>query len=100
MIEVQLIILIGFILDLLLGDPVYRGHPVRLIGHFINSLEKRLRKIRLDGKGGGLILALLTEFIFLSAYLILSHVLNIIHPVLNSIFALYIFYSFITTLFT
>lgn len=32
----------GFLLDLLLGDPYYLPHPIRLIGSLIARLEKRL----------------------------------------------------------
>ena len=39
----------GFILDLLLGDPEWLYHPVRLIGGLISRLEKYLR-----AKGGNL----------------------------------------------
>ena len=35
---------VGFILDLLIGDPVFALHPVRLIGRLIAFLEKKLRK--------------------------------------------------------
>ena len=34
-------LIIGFILDLLLGDPEWLYHPVRLIGGLISRLEKR-----------------------------------------------------------
>ena len=33
----------GFFLDLLLGDPVYVWHPVRLMGNLISALTKKLR---------------------------------------------------------
>ena len=33
----------GFLLDLILGDPEWLYHPVRLIGKFISFAEKRLR---------------------------------------------------------
>ena len=39
----------GFLLDLLLGDPEWLYHPVRLIGKFISFMEKRLR-----ARGGNL----------------------------------------------
>lgn len=42
-------LLAGFLLDLLLGDPEWLYHPVRLIGNYISWLEKRLRK-----RGGNL----------------------------------------------
>lgn len=34
----------GFLLDLVLGDPCFLPHPVRLIGKLITALEKRLRR--------------------------------------------------------
>lgn len=34
----------GYILDLLLGDPYWLFHPIRLIGSLISALEKRLLK--------------------------------------------------------
>jgi len=39
--------------DLLLGDPVYPAHPVRLIGRTLQWFEGRLRAAGLDGYGGG-----------------------------------------------
>ena len=39
-----LALLIGFCLDLLLGDPAWLPHPVRLIGKLIDALERGLRK--------------------------------------------------------
>ena len=44
--------------DLLLGDPVYRWHPVRLIGHTVTWMEDRLRKGGCDGRAGGVLLVL------------------------------------------
>ena len=37
-------ILIGFIMDLIIGDPHWMYHPVRVIGKFITFLEDMLRK--------------------------------------------------------
>ena len=42
-------LLVGFLLDLLLGDPYWLPHPVRLIGQGIAGLERVLRK-RLPGR--------------------------------------------------
>lgn len=44
-----LALLIGFILDLLLGDPEWLYHPVCIIGKYISFMEKKLRK-----RGGNL----------------------------------------------
>ena len=57
-------LLIGFCLDLLLGDPHWAPHPVRAIGALISVLEKGLRKIFPKSHGGelagGVVLVLLT----------------------------------------
>ena len=45
-------ILIGFIMDLLIGDPHWMYHPVRLIGKLITFLELLLRKIFPKTKDG------------------------------------------------
>lgn len=44
MIHPSLILLVAFGLDLLIGDPAYPFHPVRLIGRLIQRLEKGLRR--------------------------------------------------------
>lgn len=43
---------LGFVLDLILGDPSWIRHPVCWIGDLISALEKRLRKIFPDTPGG------------------------------------------------
>ncbi len=47
------------VLDLLIGDPQYRAHPIRFMGHNISFLERGLRAIGLDGYGAGIVLCLL-----------------------------------------
>jgi adenosylcobinamide-phosphate synthase len=44
------------ILDLLVGDPVYPLHPIRLMGHTLSLFERGLRRIGGDGYGGGIVL--------------------------------------------
>ncbi|MBQ8202459.1 MAG: cobalamin biosynthesis protein CobD [Clostridia bacterium] len=44
-----LALMIGFVLDLLLGDPEWLYHPVCIIGKYTSFMEKRLRK-----RGGNL----------------------------------------------
>lgn len=40
-------------LDILCGDPVYRWHPIRLIGRLLTWTEARLRSLGADGRFGG-----------------------------------------------
>ena len=47
---------VAVLLDLALGDPHYRFHPVRLIGASLLATEKGLRRIGAAGYGGGITL--------------------------------------------
>jgi len=47
--DFMLALTVGFFLDLLLGDPEWLYHPVRLIGKYISFMEKKLRQ-----RGGNL----------------------------------------------
>ena len=53
----MLLIILG--LDLIFGDPVYRFHPVKMIGSLISFYETVLRRSGLNGKFGGVLLSLL-----------------------------------------
>ncbi|MBC8585086.1 adenosylcobinamide-phosphate synthase CbiB [Youxingia wuxianensis] len=57
------VIALGFFLDLILGDPLWLPHPVRLIGKLISWLEKPLRAVFPKSKKGaytaGVVLTLL-----------------------------------------
>jgi adenosylcobinamide-phosphate synthase len=55
------------VLDLLVGDPVYPFHPVRLMGHTITALERLLRAVRLDGYLGGVLLFLVVSVLWVVA---------------------------------
>ena len=54
-------------IDLAVGDPVYGGHPVRLIGRTLQQLESALRRVSADGYAGGIAL-----FVGLSAVWVLG----------------------------
>jgi adenosylcobinamide-phosphate synthase len=47
---------IGVMADMVVGDPRYAWHPVRLIGGTLAWMEERLRDAGLDGYGGGILL--------------------------------------------
>ena len=84
-----------FGLDLLFGDPVYRLHPVRLIGKLLTCYENRLRKIGLDGKFGGILLVLL----LLASSLVIAgsvfYLLESLHWSLGWLWSVYLGWSFL-----
>ena len=51
-------LVIGFMLDALIGDPYSLHHPIRLIGRLISALEKFVRSRFKDLTAGGVFLAL------------------------------------------
>jgi len=51
-----LMLALAVVADLAIGDPVYRWHPVRLIGRSLSAIERALRRIGADGYGGGIAL--------------------------------------------
>jgi adenosylcobinamide-phosphate synthase len=55
---------IGVILDLAVGDPSYRWHPVRLIGGTLVTVERLLRRYGADGSGGGVMLFIVLALIW------------------------------------
>lgn len=52
-------LLAGVLLDVLVGDPQYALHPIRLMGATLGGFEKLLRRLRCDEYGGGCLLFLL-----------------------------------------
>ena len=49
--------ILGFLLDCIIGDPYSFPHPIKLIGRLISALEKSVRKHFSDLRKGGAILA-------------------------------------------
>lgn len=58
------ILAVAVILDLLLGDPVYPLHPIRLMGHTLTLFERVLRRIGAVGFGGGIALFFLVAMVW------------------------------------
>jgi adenosylcobinamide-phosphate synthase len=61
-----LVLAVAFALDVAIGDPAYPAHPVRLIGATIAGVERLLRRLGLDGYGGGVALAAVVAAIWIA----------------------------------
>ncbi|MGY8822969.1 MAG: adenosylcobinamide-phosphate synthase CbiB [Candidatus Latescibacterota bacterium] len=90
-----LLLLAALALDGLIGDPIYRLHPIRLLCATLTRIENALRALRLDGYIGGCllfgILALLGVGEISGAVLYMEQV----YSGLSWVFHLYILYSLI-----
>ncbi len=93
MLETAFVIFFAFILDLLIGDPRYKYHPVRIIGNGISFCSKVLRQNGLGGKWGGVLLVLILETITLGVYLVISLTLRKLYPLSGWGFDLFVCYS-------
>jgi adenosylcobinamide-phosphate synthase len=63
-------------LDLAAGDPTYGWHPIRLIGATIVRVESGLRRVGLDGLGGGVALTAIVAAAWIAltaAIVLLAH---------------------------
>lgn len=56
-------LLIGFLLDVCIGDPYNFPHPIRLIGKLISALERMIRKKCSNLRRGGVVLVLAVLFV-------------------------------------
>ena len=93
MILAAAILFTAFVLDLLLGDPPFPFHPVRLIGAAISAFEKLLLRLRWSGSGGGILLMTMTIGLAIGSYLTLRHFIAGLHPFLATVLDLYLAYS-------
>ena len=82
-----------FLLDLWLGDPVYRFHPIRLIGSLLIYLERWLFARGWNGYTGGILLGLLLLGIVLGCYFLLQKLFGSLHLVLGWSLDLFLGYS-------
>ncbi|MCK7582972.1 MAG: adenosylcobinamide-phosphate synthase CbiB [Chromatiales bacterium] len=97
MTEHLILILGACLLDALLGDPVYRLHPIRLIGHWIHVCERALFAIGLNGRLGGVIHWGLVVGAALGVWFGVRLGLDALHPWLAFGWDLFIAYSLLCT---
>jgi adenosylcobinamide-phosphate synthase len=85
--------LIAFGLDLLIGDPAWFPHPVKLIGNLALSLEKPLRARYSNPRTAGNIAAALVIGITAAASIILLHLAGLIGPSAKDAVSIFLIYS-------
>lgn len=93
MLNLELQIIIAFLLDLALGDPRWFPHPVRLIGNFAIKLETFSRRWIASPKKAGLFsVVAVIGGTTLTVYLILRAAGHV-HHILQTVIAIYFLYS-------
>jgi adenosylcobinamide-phosphate synthase len=87
--EIVFAALLGFLIDLILGDPYWMPHPVIYIGKAITFLEKRLRLLFPKSKEGELIAGFFLIILIAGGTFAISggilYLAGLIHPLLRFI---------------
>ena len=92
-----IIIVLAFIMDLTLGDPVYKLHPVRLMGNTITFCENILFRLNLNTVFGGAVLTIFILLFFPIIYILIFFLLKEnLSVYLSYIFSIYVVYSCIS----
>ncbi len=92
MIECMVILAAALLLDILLGDPVYRLHPVRLMGHLIAWIEKILFRTGNIGLAGGGVLFAGSVVGVLGVFLVLTMLWHVF-PIAGILVFVFVLYS-------
>lgn len=79
----------GVILDLLIGDPRYAAHPVRLMGGTLARMEAVLRRMGLAGYAGGVLLFLVLGLLWVCIPSAVVALLPEIAAVVVTVFLIY-----------
>ena len=80
-------------LDLLLGDPVYPWHPIRLVGRSLRWIEARLRRLGADGYFGGCVLFVVLALVWSVGTAALLAGASRLHPAAGTVLHLFLLYS-------
>ena len=83
------------ILDLAIGDPAYRWHPIRLVGGLLTWLETHLRAVGADGRIGGCALFVGLALIWCAGTAVLLAGSARLHPAAAGALHLFLLYSLI-----
>lgn len=67
---ILMVLILGFILDMLFGDPYFLPHPICLIGNSISKGEKLFRKIKNEFVGGMLLTITIISLSFIIPFML------------------------------
>ncbi len=84
---------VAVIVDLAIGDPVYRWHPVRLIGRSLAATEGALRRMGADGYAGGIFLFVILATVWVGGVSMAVSGLFLISAWLGRALHLFVLYS-------
>ncbi len=87
------ILAFAVLLDLAIGDPQYRWHPIRLMGASVAFIERCLRALKLDGYGGGIALGLSVTLLWCGATGLLVMAMQRLSPWLAMALHAFLVYS-------
>jgi adenosylcobinamide-phosphate synthase len=88
-------LLLAAVIDYAIGDPVYRAHPVRIIGRSLRAIESALRALGADGYAGGIALFVLLAGSSLALTTAALHAASIISAPFAWALHLFLVYSFL-----
>ena len=81
-------LVMGYILDLIFGDPYWMPHPVRFIGNLISILEKVIRRFMPKTKRGEYIGGIILTVMVVSISMVIPLVIILIAKTINKYLAL------------
>lgn len=89
--QIVIPLVIGFVLDSLLGDPLWLPHPIRLFGKAIAFLEIKLNKGKYLKLKGSIATLILVSIVYVGFYFIIefSEALKYLYYLIASIFVFY-----------
>jgi len=86
-------LVVAVALDLILGDPVYPLHPVRIVGRSLQAIEDRLRALGADGYRGGILLFVMLAMIWTAALVAVVAFARELSPIIAWIARVFVVYS-------
>ena len=90
-----LALLVAVVVDLLVGDPVYPWHPIRLVGATLSAFERGLRTAGADGYAGGVVLFVGLALVWVGGLAVLAVLSARFHPWAGWVVHVFLLYSLI-----